>query len=444
MPSNYTYKNGKDKNGNQRYKLNDKSFLFNIDTLYYTVDVLNYDEVMSSGFLNTLQDGIDFMYENDEQYQSIVLNPPNCGDFQSYEHGIGFTIMSGQRPFYQYSIRSQDMAFYFMKKKRNYFKEDSKDQTFPIKVQINQHILWTKGHLKAYAESLYFLAELGFVLGQAKPNRIDLCCHSDQWNFNYYDFQSFVYPLSVTKDNHPHFMRLNPHDHNFETVYFGDRSRVQLRIYNKTIEVLKKQKLFFQEIYDSNGLVSTKDNPVWNIEFEVHRDYLKDIGDPLNAVKGFYDDMDNLLSDIGLNLLWTELTNKFNFKNAFWDRVQKGDKEKFSKTKMETYRVKDINDDVMREVAQIRGRMMKLVLTKESHSEDEKLQALTELLELIPKYEKDKGKDFNNQLNTKRLAYQDNLINGLFREKEMSIINKNVNVYVNEQKNTLQPAKVKG
>jgi hypothetical protein len=429
LPANYNKPNGSYK-GKPKFQLNKNSFLFNVDTLYYTIDCDNYDEcLLDTDLLEQLLDGIDFMYDHEDEHKTIDIKLPG------YKNAIEFKIMNGQRPFYQFSIRSQDMAFYFMKKKRNYFKTDSKDVTFPIKVQINQFILWEKGVQAAYQESLHMLAELGFILGQAKPNRIDLACHTDQWNFNYYDFKDFSYPLNVVGDNHPHYLRLNPHNGEFETVYHGDRSRLQLRIYNKSKEIQKKSKLYFYEIYEKYGL---RPNMVWNIELEIHRDYLKEFVHPLTGKTGYYNDMDNLLNDEGISVLWTYLTkDKYGWDNTFWNQVIKGDKEKFYESKFRAVRVKDINADKMREVAQIRGRLMKMVLTEETKHGEELKRSINEFYNLIFDYEKDKKKDYTKEVNKKRKAYHNKIVNGLLSCTHKSIIE--LNNRVNQAKKIPSP-----
>lgn len=67
-------------------------------------------------------------------------------------------------------------------------------------------------------------------------------------------------------------MKLCPDTSEFGTVYFGDRSRLQLRIYDKSKEVRDKGKDYFKDLYARCGMDVDK---VWNVEFEVRRDYLK-------------------------------------------------------------------------------------------------------------------------------------------------------------------------
>ncbi len=96
--------------------------------------------------------------------------------------------------------------------------------------------------INAYAESLGVLMSFGFATGKAKMNRIDFAVHSDQWKWILDDLKTFEYPRNFKDDNKPDFFRLDPCSGEFETVYFGNRTRLQLRIYNKTKEIMKKEK----------------------------------------------------------------------------------------------------------------------------------------------------------------------------------------------------------
>lgn len=161
-----------------------------------------------------------------------------------YEYPITFEIQSnGQAPTYAFCIRNHDMSFYFAKRRRG-------DATYPVKVQINQFKLWEMGFEDAYVESLYVLAELGFIFEASKPSRIDLCVHSDKFDWCYDDFKNFTWPRNFAKDNEPTFIKVDPETLEFETAYFGDRSRLQLRIYNKSKEIEAKYKDYFKIYID--------------------------------------------------------------------------------------------------------------------------------------------------------------------------------------------------
>jgi hypothetical protein len=415
MPSDYTKPNGV-YNGKQKTVVDPTKFLFNIDTLYFTIDAPNYNQVMDQGFLEQLEQGRDqyFEAETENDFSEIHVIVPD------YEHPISFQILIGQRPHYMVQMRSQDMAFYFVKRKKD------NQSHYPIKVQIGQHKLWEKGVLGAYAEALSVLQYIGFDTGNAKVNRLDMCVHSDQWTWNYRDLKMFNYISGK-----PNFMRLDPKTDEYETVYFGDRSRLQLRIYNKSKEIKSNNKFYFNEIYERNGIRTDK---VWNIEFEIHRDYLKTIAGP-NGETDYFDDIENSLSQEGLSHIWTHLVrDKFllhdkkdkHSPNSFWKVLQEGDPDKFTVSKDFIIRTKDIDASQMREVAQIYGRLMKLGITSNVEQGKELIECLKIFFEKVPKLELDKEKNFSKIFTARRLQYQDKKINGLLSpdQKRLTELNK--------------------
>ena len=187
----------------------------------------NYQDVLNNGLRDLLIEGRNYIMDTDEpMYIEVHL--------EYYENPLVFEILPGQPPLYQYSIRNSDLAIYFSKNARV-------DQ-LPMKVQLNQFILWEKGVFEAYKEALDILNSLGFILNQKKLNRVDFAVHSDQYQWTLDELKSFDYPRNIAQDNFPNFWRLDPLTGRFETVYFGSRSTCQLRIYNKSVEAKKKKK----------------------------------------------------------------------------------------------------------------------------------------------------------------------------------------------------------
>ena len=405
LPQRYTLRDGKNRKGEQKFRPDPKKYLFNIDTLYYTIEIKNYDAVMDAGLRDLLEEGRNVYYESAEgdPLNTVELKLPG------YENPVLFEIMGGQRNVASYSIRNSDYAVYFRK-------ADNTPGTNPIKVQINQYKLWSMGYTDAYVESLQILSALGFEWGTAKPNRIDLCVHSDQWHWTYDDLKDFEYPRDIKNSNHPNFIHLDPTTGEFETVYYGSRhTGLILRMYNKSIESIRKDKPYFLDLYKEKGL-----NPerVWNIEFEITRKYLKDFIHPDTFEPDFFDDMENLLSQRGLSFLWTFLTTKFCHPSAHWSTIQKGDVTKFTLLKDSLVRHKDIDTSRSREVAQIYGRLKKIVLRELTRSGAELDQAVDVFKKLAKEYEEDTGKEFGLLLEQERLKIVDNRINSLvFRKK---------------------------
>jgi hypothetical protein len=409
MPASYTKKAGSS-GGKAKYAPDPGRFVFNVDTLWYTYDAWNYDEVMASGLMQTLLEGKELAEEGNPEFTQVKLD--------AYEYPATFQIEAGgQRPIYAYQVRNQDMAIFFAKKRRN-------DGTFPIKVQINQFKLWELGARDAFLESLEVLTGMGFAYENSKPNRIDLCVHSDQFQWTLDDLSGMDYPRNVADDNKPDVLRIDPDTRIFETAYFGDRTRLQLRIYNKSVEIKKKGKDYFNQIYLDKGMNPDK---VWNVEFEVHRDWLKGLANHETGEENVFDSMDFLLHLDGLSMLWSHLVgSKFVHKSAFWKILQKGDPYQFAECRDHLFRLKDIDTTKKREVAQIRGRLQKLILDTEDLPEDADLmvEAMKVFQVMFHEYEEDKKKNFEEDVLKKRRLYMDTQL----LKKEMAGKRKRFNV----------------
>lgn len=391
MPQSYTKKWG------SRLVPDSDKFLFNIDTFWYNIDATNYDEVMNSGFREFLRSGREYYMDTDE-HLAIEINLPG------YENPVVFEVYPGQPPLYQYSLRNEDMAIYFSKSRR--------DDQLPIKVQLNQFLLWQKGIEDAYIESLCVLAALGFAHGKGKLNRVDFAVHSDQWQWNLKDLEKFEYPRNIARDNFPNFWRLDPATGNFQTVYFGERTTLQLRIYQKSIEAKKKGKDYFLELYESLGMDKDK---VWNIEIEVRRDFLKECKD--FDGEALFDDLDKIFEENRLSLLWSYLMKLYHHPSAFWTVLENGKPGVFEKVKGYLKRQKDNDANAWRETAQIRGRLMTFLLNDESLSIEE---AVKKFLVKCREYEEKTKKNFANEVARKKLLYHDSSINATLKKKRRS------------------------
>lgn len=351
MPSCYTKPNGSLR-GKPIFKPDPDRFLFNIDTLYLNIESHFYEEVMDAGLRDILLEGREHQADYGECLTIDVKVP-------EYENEIVFEVQKGQAPQYQYSIRNDSMAIYFSKSLR--------DSSAPIKIQINQFLLWDKGVEKAYKEGLSVLKSIGFVPFLAKLNRVDFAVHSDQFKWNYEDIKKLSYPKNFAGDNYPNPIKLNPFTLDFETVTHGDRSRCYLRIYNKSKEIEVKRKYYFYEIYQSKNMDTTN---IWNVEIEVNRPFLKELKEQVDDYYlPIFDDFDYCLEVNGLSKLWSLLMQRYSHDSPFWRVLEKGDKNHFNQ--IEEYNLdisKDIDSNWDREVAQIAGRMMTGVVNEVDYS----------------------------------------------------------------------------
>ncbi|MDN4116964.1 hypothetical protein QYF57_25695, partial [Paenibacillus polymyxa] len=214
------------------------------------------------------------------------------------------------------------------------------------------------------------------------------------------------YPRNVADDNKPDVQRIDPFTGVFETAYFGDRTRLQLRIYNKSVEIKKKGKDYFNQIYLDRGMDPDK---VWNVEFEVHRDWLKGLANNETGEENVFDSMDFLLRLDGLSMLWSHLVgNKFTHNSAFWKVLRKGDPHQFAECRDHLFRLQDIDTTKEREIAQIRGRLQKLILTEELPEDaDMMVEAMKVFQTMFHDYEKEKERDFEEDVLKKRRLYMD-------------------------------------
>jgi hypothetical protein len=120
--------------GKKKFTVDPNKFLYNVDTLWYTFDALNYDAVMQQGLLDKLQAGK--MLAEEGTY-STAMDYVQV-DLERYDYPVTFEIQaSGQAPVYAFSIRNHDMAFYFARRRRD-------DGTYPVKVQIKTSLSFGK------------------------------------------------------------------------------------------------------------------------------------------------------------------------------------------------------------------------------------------------------------------------------------------------------------
>ncbi|MCY8546429.1 hypothetical protein [Bacillus vallismortis] len=412
MPHSYTKKNG------SSFKPDPSRFLFNVDTLYYSCLPKNYDQVMNDWLLQELSEGRELAEKFTESKRTISLKLPK------YENELLFEIEGKGKTAYSYQIRNQDFAFYFARRSDN--------DNYPIFVHINQFKLWQLGVIEAYMESLEIIALLGFVIETCKPSRIDLCCHTDQFQFTITDLQKHFKTPPNTKKNG--LWGVDFDSLSFETVAFGNRSNYQIRIYNKSSELMVKQKYHFLQVYEEYGLT----NNVWNIEFELSRKFLKNI--EVNGEKNFFDDMDNLLSEKGLSILWTELTtNKFKMLKSkekadspllpLWKVLASGNKGKngksvFFQTNEYMSRVKEIDDSLPRELKQITGRYKKFAKNEPIPEGVEPLNfAMTRYYKMILEEHPELIKKFAEEVKKEQSLYVDQDINKLIKKEPQTTPN---------------------
>lgn len=145
----------------------------------------------------------------------------------------------------------------------------SKNEDFyPVSIKVKSDCLWSMGPYKA-VDTIYNWVNdnIGKVINN-KLSRIDLCCHTDEIQLTAADAENFK---GLYYDNNMYFHRRKVNGMNFGSSGTG---KVYCRIYDKVLEITKKKsKTWFYEIWKKNGLDCKN---VWNIEFQINREYLKE------------------------------------------------------------------------------------------------------------------------------------------------------------------------
>lgn len=405
MPPTYSKKCGVTPKGTQRFKPDPKKYLYNIDTLWLNVGASHYDTVMDYALRDILISGRESRNDDGENTAIEV-------ELEDYENPVLFEVHGGNPPLYQYSLRNESMAIYFAK-------NDRKNGQLPMRVQINQFPLWEKGVEGAYLEAMSVLKALMFNVTDVKLNRVDFAVHSDQFKWTFWDMDSFDYPRNIKNDNKPNFFKLDPTTGDFGTMMVGDRSRLAIRIYNKTKEIEDKQKFYFYDLYRKKDMDI---HNIWNIEIECRRPFLKDLVEESDYTedKKMFDDFNYCLANDGLSRLWSLLMTKYNHKSTHWGMLNKLDKHfRFNDVHGLTVE-KDTAASFEKEVPQILGRLSRALVTEKDMSLG---NAIKKLYEAIPEYEARQIRKGKNVV-----TFEERVL-----EKKSKILNKEINSSITGQ-----------
>lgn len=353
----------------------------NIDTLVINYDVFNYDEVIDA-YIHELERQKDesrkFMYNNENERAHVVFG------------NVNFEVMPNGARCYAYILHN-DLIELKLAKGRS-----ANHNTYPVVIKFKSTLLWNKG-LNAYYYAESVLLNVFKKILDTKISRVDMALHVD-----------FIYASTLHLDDFVGQFKkdsMHRYDRTIETLYFGSRKtqKVLCRLYNKTREVFEtKNKIWFFDIWHKADLDITN---VWNIEFELHRDYLREI-----EVNTFTDLIDNIKG------IWHYLTHKWiryvyinsatrreNCKQRkLWDKVQRG----YDSFDMDGFIVRDLQRlrDANKYVPGAVGFLTSLSAIVGINDVD---QAIENLKYEIEKYTANKGKTFEQLVEGKKQTYTD-------------------------------------
>ncbi|OGO77638.1 MAG: hypothetical protein A2Y23_11840 [Clostridiales bacterium GWB2_37_7] len=254
-----------------------------IDTLCVTVDIRNYGYKDIDNKL-----AIDILsYLGPQKEEARIKTSENV----NYKHlieigGQSFQLLQNGSLGYAYILHNDAYEIRIAQVR------SKSEKNYPVYIKIKQDYLWAKGIQESWQIVKEWIIKHVGEIKATKVNRIDLCCHTDEMQLNESDIDTFEgrYQTDIIY----RFKR------QISDMVFGSRTtgKVMCRIYDKTLEVnQKKQKLWFFDVWKKKGLNA---NMVWNIEFEISREFLKEVK---------LDEIEEVLAN--LKTLWTYCTQSW-------------------------------------------------------------------------------------------------------------------------------------
>ncbi|NLK11724.1 MAG: replication initiation factor domain-containing protein [Staphylococcus equorum] len=248
----------------------------NIDTLICSFDIADYEErniELFSLLEEKKQDAATATREFENNEVNVKLG------------FIEFKILGNGRQGYAYILHNDLLEI-------NLARFRSKMESFyPLRIRWKSEYLWSCGFKNSWQLVEEWIKEtLGEII-DCKISRVDLCCHIDDLKLELYNMANFK--GSYRNQN------IYLTDRKVSSMNFGSRnSPVYLRIYDKVLEIkVTRNKTWFNEIWKHFNIDL---NNVWNVEFELHRDFLRE--KQINNFTELYE---------SLQTLWRYLTTKW-------------------------------------------------------------------------------------------------------------------------------------
>lgn len=273
----------------------------NIDTLEFGIDIENYN-VTFKEFIQNLE---QLKLLAQEEYKEVVL-PINNVNLVVSKKGLGF---------YAYKLECKEFILCFSNK--------SVKNTPPISVKFLSEFLWEYGYIKAYEKFMNWFKIFNVKIIGNRVSRLDICLDTDQIKIYEQDIKNLV---TRAKKLDRHYVDIDSDHFNgkkYSGFTVGKGSPLSCRVYNKSLEIRKSCKFWFNEIWKEYNVCDI----VWRIEFQIRRKILKELN--IDKVEDIEKNIDSI---------WTYLTEKWlmlkvpgNTKNNSrwkvddrWELVQKG------------------------------------------------------------------------------------------------------------------------
>ncbi len=270
-----------------------------IDYLSFGVFPLNYMEAITP-----MLDDLTAKKELAKDYQINKLSDKIIITISDMD----FEVMPNGANGYAFILHNSEFQIQLMQ-------YESKNPNFcPVKVYIKSEALWSRNPLIAYCFIYNWLEDAFGEIVDTKISRMDLCCHADTIQFEHIDISAF-------KGN---FKKNNIHlcNRNISGIEFGVRSSlIFCRIYDKQLEVNEtRTKLWFYEIWRN---CDWNNNIVWNIEFELKRDFFTEF--QIDSVEDAFSKIQSIWTHCTENWLVLTDNNRSRIENssvnAEWQKV---------------------------------------------------------------------------------------------------------------------------
>lgn len=356
----------------------------NLDWLEFSVDFADYDE-SASDFLSMLDGEKKIAEEKDSDKKKHIRN-------------FGFIMFDGLelKPFgvkrFAFILEHEDVQIKIARYRAK------NDANYPVRVRVAQRWLWRSPFWEIVP---HLLSELCRVFGspvtKTKLSRLDVCCHTDIFSLQLSDLEFACHLASKNKimfaksrlddffeddDEKDAWLKKNGKDflldEETEVVHragkvitgysVGYGGKIMARCYDKTREIRVSNKWWFRDIWRKNGwqefnkvqrlrknretnkfekVFVDEEIPVWNIEFQLRREALREFG-----IEGVEDIMFDKLEGI-----WKYLTHDWLTFREFtsnpkvrakrqpiredWKRIANAFGEDFEKATRETQKEKE-------------------------------------------------------------------------------------------------------
>ncbi|MHB1419388.1 MAG: replication initiation factor [Bacillota bacterium] len=249
-----------------------------IDTLEFGLDIEidNYEELIRP-FLKSFK-----ILKEEGQIQNKA--------FEIEMKGINLTIEPNGMRFYAYRITCKDFMIGFAEKPL--------ENNPVISVKFLSGYLWSYGHKKAYELFIaWFQEAFGEIISGNRISRADCCCDTDEVKFIRSEADDFV---TRAQSKSKCFVVDEEHQNGrcFTGFNIGRGQPILCRIYDKTREIKKSGKAFFNQLWEEKGWDGIK--AVWRTEFQLRRKVQKEL--KINRVEDLFDKEDEL---------WAYMTGKW-------------------------------------------------------------------------------------------------------------------------------------